>query len=1259
MATINSVSPNIRDFLLSRNLILSNSITQNGFTSQANGLGLPAEISTGNDSVTDQPLLNDVGNQYRNLNLANNNYRTQDNLEIQITNTQLNSNLPPSSQPVEYNSSPESQLELISDSQAYRDLNTASNLYLDTEQQNVIDINQSNLTVIQQMGSYLDENNNIKIAGIGTDNINVLGAIINGRGVGISSNGSLEPNFDVRGSISGRVLGAAGLINDTPIGIIGARELAFAVANNALFNLQEKVELNPINLIKGASFVREKFNITVPFENSVTSNIVETVLGYKKPVSQLDISSSIFQSENPVNSHLRNLNMIKNTGKGQSIQLFNNLNGNLYKPGYSVTEDNIEEGITSPNIYMGDIGGGEFIDLINDNKLDEVSQNSFKPNTFSDEFDSIDNVTINGFKIDFTWGDTNYNRDASILINQENIFNNGKSLLSKTRNIFKSDRMKTLTSGRFIGEQSSQINSTVDTAAGSVMSKGSGVVSYDDNFIRETDPERMFCRTWTTFRRYDSIRDLQKNTGLINYKGIRRNIGDSVLQDNGMPKIVPYSTDVIANETKKFMFSIENLAWADNVSDLPQCELGNGDLTTGTKGRIMWFPPYEIDFTDNTTVNWDATNFIGRGEPVYTYNNTERLGTLSFKIIADYASYQNDLKNLNASREIDREIDNGLYASIVAGCTDFNNNITSRLTNNEVNQINVDNNVKSEEVVADKTISFEDVSIYFSNDSATINKDYEDGENNGYITHDGLGSTFGEGFTNKKGTTFEDMTDFGLNKPFFEAGGQAERLKAFLRDECPACEIQIKGYASTQGNSESNQDLSSERAISVKQYFLDNIIEPSDPNRDKRVTTTIGEGETGLKLTNSNRRDSQGAKEARKVDVFLQYNPNLDKTVKDVKPKETPLNNNVTLNNETVSRFVDECAYFEKMEQKTPFLYKRLTEKFKYFHPAFHSITPEGLNSRMTFLQQCTRQGPTFTKNGKEQPNNLAFGRPPVCILRIGDFYHTKIVIDNLNFTFEPLVWDLNPEGVGVQPMIVNVDISFKFIGGSSLSGPINKLQNAISFNYFANTEIYDTRSDTLRPKTKEELKDNPLGTHTIQEGMSINEINNTTDNSIKTGIDPNNNNRPSTNQMERNENESSNTIGQSNTNTSNNVSRRDEEIIRSLQFFNVIIASNNLIYDYKSSLNLNENDNLSRDYRVNISLLNSSDNELRNIFTGSMKSGTGNPNSVSTGDILLLSNNMNIFTKTINGVGDIESGKIYVLIVKIGKIERRYPITI
>ena len=151
-----------------------------------------------------------------------------------------------------------------------------------------------------------------------------------------------------------------------------------------------------------------------------------------------------------------------------------------------------------------------------------------------------------------------------------------------------------------------------------------------------------------------------------------------------------------------------------------------------------------------------------------------------------------------------------------------------------------------------------------------------------------------------------------------------------------------------------------------------------------------------------------------------------------------------------------ECTYFEKMKQEDSFVYESLQEKLKYFHPAFHSMTPEGFNSRLTFLKQCTRQGPSIDGEG---PSNLVFGKPPICVLRVGDFYHTKIAIDSVNLTFDPLLWDLNPEGIGVQPMLCNVDLNFKFIGGSSLGGPISELQNAVGFNFFANTGLYNPRT--------------------------------------------------------------------------------------------------------------------------------------------------------------------------------------------------------
>lgn len=157
----------------------------------------------------------------------------------------------------------------------------------------------------------------------------------------------------------------------------------------------------------------------------------------------------------------------------------------------------------------------------------------------------------------------------------------------------------------------------------------------------------------------------------------------------------------------------------------------------------------------------------------------------------------------------------------------------------------------------------------------------------------------------------------------------------------------------------------------------------------------------------------------------------------------------------------NEYKYFKNIaDQKTP-LFHKISERIKYFDPAFHSLTPEGFNARLNFLHQCTRQGPTCGASDTKgfSAGNLSFGRPPFCVLRVGDFYHTKILIDSISINYGERQWDLNPEGAGVQPMMADIDINFTFLGGSDLGGPINRLQNAISFNYYANTGVYDDRA--------------------------------------------------------------------------------------------------------------------------------------------------------------------------------------------------------
>ena len=67
--------------------------------------------------------------------------------------------------------------------------------------------------------------------------------------------------------------------------------------------------------------------------------------------------------------------------------------------------------------------------------------------------------------------------------------------------------------------------------------------------------------------------------------------------------------------------------------------------------------------------------------------------------------------------------------------------------------------------------------------------------------------------------------------------------------------------------------------------------------------------------------------------------------------------------------------------------------------------------------------------------------------------------------------FDLNPEGIGVQPMYAKISMAITILGGQSLEGPINRLQNAVSFNYYSNTEVYDDRSDIRSSASGSKIK--------------------------------------------------------------------------------------------------------------------------------------------------------------------------------------------
>ena len=82
-------------------------------------------------------------------------------------------------------------------------------------------------------------------------------------------------------------------------------------------------------------------------------------------------------------------------------------------------------------------------------------------------------------------------------------------------------------------------------------------------------------------------------------------------------------------------------------------------------GRIMWFPPYGITFNETTSAKWNSNDFIGRGEPVYTYTNTERSGNLTFLMLVDHPSIIDYVSWFKSNETNVKDTD---YLRYFAGC---------------------------------------------------------------------------------------------------------------------------------------------------------------------------------------------------------------------------------------------------------------------------------------------------------------------------------------------------------------------------------------------------------------------------------------------------------------------------------------------------------------------------------------------------------------------------------------------------------------
>ena len=662
---------------------------------------------------------------------------------------------------------------------------------------------------------------------------------------------------------------------------------------------------------------------------------------------------------------------------------------------------------------------------------------------------------------------------------------------------------------------------------------------------KSTGYDNPYCRVWTAHYQYarmkNRIRPFMEDGNFMNLERTQSNYGNlrpnngakrlsefSVLKPNGFLKITPSfdaaktdgSQRGYGDNIKNYMFSIENLAWRDIIENSTTNAL-SAEQKGPNNGRIMWFPPYGLKFSENINVNWTPNTFIGRGEEILTYVNTVRSGTLDFILLIDHPAVINKWRGTSGEVD-DKERKQQDLLRFFAGCGNLNDAIAPAKPEKTEPVQTVEPSKEPKPVRHTRDIAYV---IFFPNNLSGAGQMSDTSRDEiyqvirDYNINSGAASVRDEKYSNQ---IVAEWNKISYGEPSFSK--YAERIRGMIFDgdqnveinflenlelidsyfsgdkifgmDASSCEItgvDIGGCASSHGYEDYNLELCENRKNYLKNILKENAVNlnPADVTYNDKAGKIINIQNTDGRA-NVNDIDAKLARAAYAI-IHLAWNED-NKASNDTPASGATVNNapvdavedivetitggtNITGITEDLSEeytYDNEYLYFSELKADSPLVYRNLVDKIRYFSPAYHSITPEGFNARLTFLQQCTRQGPTNSVSGGQAgtdssdylkyAGNLSFGRAPYCILRIGDFFNTKICIESMSISYDNgngVQWDLNPEGAGVQPMFANVSITFKFFGGQDISSPIERLQNAVTSNYYANASVYDRHADT------------------------------------------------------------------------------------------------------------------------------------------------------------------------------------------------------
>jgi hypothetical protein len=925
--------------------------------------------------------------------------------------------------------------------------------------------------------------------------------------------------------------------------------------------------------------IYKNFRITVPdgiFDQA--SNLIQRFTGTYIPVSPIEgeyfttyperertkigglIQKVLSVFTKPATPTNRSIKFLNNTGSGQRSVLFSNLGFNVYRPKYdsNTTQvgqaiDNFFDALGNP-LGIGDNSIGNLYvpfdtediqNLSNPLGLDEIGKTfegteldsykfGLKSTSYNDDRDPTGGMSwTQSSTVDLAGKfvgpnaeqgpqSPGYNGNVQDKFNAsrtDKISFRDRTLLKRTQDIVNdtpASGAKRLTS---VGNAINQVSKVFHDGY-KEMTKGSRVRKYVTKNGAEVGQEygRVFTKD-IPYLTYNNLQSTIANESGLETNGNIRKFTNSILDSTYNLNIAPTfgqdSTNIKDGKVKKYMFSIENLAWrnTDEYNTLPDCEKGpNG-------GRIMWFPPYELKVGQETnSPTFNSTSFLGRPEPIYTYENTKRSGSISWKIIVDHPSVMDIVLKYELNRadgNTATQVVNSFFAGLkkydiyelarkynTVSLTSLENLYQSLLQSNQtsdevkgavLNASGPQSNLsETSNGLTDLSNNYVGYGFYFPKTYSSVVVNYDTiydtymSEENFYISQNGASippvQTFFETYLVESKTKIDDLRN---------------KVGQILEGEKEMVEITIQKIKSV-----GQPDNEGIWITAIENFFGEYTLSNNKKIADYIGKTLTIKTDSGEQIITTPLSSSGGGQEINCGDTYNELLVDytfyaaacrgyIIKTTTITPNENAPINTDanqessptpqantglkpqqlINIGSDTtgiskriIRELLTETNYFEALKSDQSFVYDTIKTKFKFFNPAFHSMTPEGLNSRLVFLNQCVRPGktiPTKQEDGTSVTTdsfNTNFGTPPILVLRVGDFYHTKIVPTSLSFTYSD-IWDMNPEGVGFQPMIVDVSLGYDMIGGHGLAGPVERLQNALSFNYYANTEMYDERA--------------------------------------------------------------------------------------------------------------------------------------------------------------------------------------------------------